>query len=81
MKADILLFDGSFYSKDEISNQEFVPHPPMIETMDTFSEYSGEFYFTHFNHTDPILRKNSSEFKNVQGMNFLVATENQIIEI
>ena len=60
--------DGTFYSNSELSNRNIddVPHPLIKETIKTISkltiEEKSKIYFTHINHTNPILNKRSTEF-------------------
>jgi len=65
---DYLLLDGTFYSNSELSNRNIadVPHPLIKETIKKISklnyEEKSKIYFTHINHTNPILDKRSKEF-------------------
>jgi len=78
--VDIAFIDGTFYSKDDIPHMDKVPHPPIIETMGNFHRTSTEIYFTHFNHTNPILPLESLERKNVLEKGFKIAEEELLIE-
>lgn len=70
-KTDFLILDGTFYSKEELMKFrgrkiEEVPHPPIKETLKKIDNgilelNDSEVCFTHFNHTNSILRPN---FKN-----------------
>lgn len=81
MEADICLLDGTFYSKEEIENMgrdyKEIPHPVMTETMDRLQDLvkDTEIYFTHFNHSNPVIDSDSSCFKLVNQRGFLVAEE------
>ncbi|OLS18457.1 MAG: Coenzyme PQQ synthesis protein B [Candidatus Heimdallarchaeota archaeon LC_3] len=73
---ELILFDGSFFSKNEINRQENVPHPPIKETIELFGpDFHRNFYFTHFNHTNPVLNPLSSEFAFVLSSGYKIATE------
>lgn len=76
-KADIALIDGTFWSDDEIGRFEEVPHPPIRRSLDQFSDLETKIYFTHMNHTNPVLREDSEERKKVQENGFHVAEQGQ----
>lgn len=71
-EADIAIIDGTFWSKDELDRYEEVPHPTIQNSMEKFSDLETEIYFTHFNHTNPVLRDDSDERKELEerGFNF-----------
>jgi len=70
-KTDFLILDGTFYSKEELMKfrgrkVEDVPHPTIKDTFRKFENgflkrNNSKVYFTHFNHTNPVLR---TAFKN-----------------
>ena len=80
-KTDFLILDGTFYSKEEL--MEFrgrkladVPHPPIKETLEKIDNgilklNDSEVYFTHFNHTNSILRPNFKNEITRKNINFL----------
>ncbi|MGE8203808.1 MBL fold metallo-hydrolase [Heyndrickxia sp. NPDC080065] len=80
-KADICLLDGTFYSVKEIENMgrnyKEIPHPVMTETMDRLQDLVEEtdIYFTHFNHSNPVIDSENSYFKQVEERGFRVAVE------
>ncbi|MGE0567594.1 MAG: MBL fold metallo-hydrolase [Bacteroidia bacterium] len=59
--VDYAFIDATFMSMIELKNRNIkeVPHPLISETMDLFknesSETKSKIYFTHFNHTNPVL--------------------------
>ena len=80
--SDVVLFDGSYYSKNEISRQKYVPHPPIQETLEKLgAQPPNKFYFTHLNHTNPVNNPQSKEVKCINKLNYHIATENQLIEL
>jgi len=79
--VDIALLDGTFYTKDEISRYKDIPHPPIIETIDLFKDSETEIYFTHFNHSNPIVRPKGEEWNYVIKKGFKIAYDRLIIEI
>ena len=84
-QSDIAIVDGTFFNKDELPerNIEEIPHPLMVESMQVFKNLSAKnkIYFTHFNHTNPVLSPESVESKTVLENGFLIAQEKQIIEL
>ena len=84
---DILFIDGTFYTKDEIENRDInkIPHPAILDTMNNFSSLSSynkeKIYFTHFNHTNHILKNDKQAYNNVLENGFRIAEEGQIFNI
>lgn len=68
-KVDYAFIDGTFYDAKEINNRNIaeIPHPFVIESMELFKSLSktekDKIYFIHFNHTNPLLDKESIESK------------------
>ncbi|MDH3628503.1 MAG: MBL fold metallo-hydrolase [Acidobacteriota bacterium] len=59
--VDVAILDGTFYSYDELPGRDVgsVGHPLISESIDRFSAMKGqrgEIYFTHFNHSNPVLQ-------------------------
>ncbi len=81
---DIAFLDGSFYQNGEISGRDMsnIPHPFITESMETFKalEVSEKLKinFIHFNHTNPVLQKESDAFQTVIKNGFQIAEEGQI---
>jgi pyrroloquinoline quinone biosynthesis protein B len=83
---DYLLLDGTFYKDGEISRpMSEVPHPFVSETMELLADLSendkNKVHFIHLNHTNPLLNRNSGEYKNVVSKGFKVANIGQIITL
>ena len=78
-KVDFAFLDGTFYDSNEINNRDIseIPHPFIIESLDLFKTLSkaekDKIYFIHLNHTNPVLNKNSKEYKSVISKGFNVA--------
>jgi pyrroloquinoline quinone biosynthesis protein B len=55
--ADVALVDGTFYDAGELPNREarLVPHPLVRDSVRTLAGARGEVWFTHLNHTNPLL--------------------------
>ncbi len=80
-EADIAIIDGTFWSRDEIDRYEDVPHPPIKETMEKMRDFDTDIYFTHLNHTNPALRENSDERKQMEEQGFGIVEQGQVFEI
>lgn len=86
-KVDLALLDGTFYKNGELPgrNMSEVPHPFVEESLQKFSSLSSaaksKIVFIHFNHTNPLLKKESAEKKKVKADGFGVAEEGMIIEL
>lgn len=80
-RASLVIFDGTFYEKNDIMRQNNVPHPPVLEVMSIYKKPENQkFYFTHFNHTNPALF--SDKIKNkVASMNFHIACDFDCIDL
>lgn len=80
--ANKVLFDGTFFEKTELMRQNEVPHPPISETIKIFGEQSpNKFYFIHLNHSNPVLNKESKEYKQLQSLHYIIPEEFQEIII
>ena len=84
---DVIFLDGTFYSKNEITNRNIndIPHPEIIQTMSLLSDLNYEdkkkIYFTHLNHTNPTIIQKSKEYLNVLNKGFQFAKERQIVKM
>jgi pyrroloquinoline quinone biosynthesis protein B len=85
--VDYAFLDGTFYQNGEIPGRDMslIPHPFMEESMLIFDSLSEEekskIYFIHFNHTNPVLQKESEARNEVEKRGFHVAREGQIFEL
>ncbi|WP_057760801.1 MBL fold metallo-hydrolase [Cytobacillus praedii] len=79
--ADICFLDGTFYSQKEIANigRDFqqIPHPLITETMELLQDLVEEtnIYFTHLNHSNPVLHKDGLLRKQIEAKGFFIADE------
>lgn len=80
--AEKVVFDGTFYSEDELPRQKDVPHPPMMTTA-TILGYQDpkKFYFTHLNHSNPAVNSRSQEAKALEKMNYGIAFDNMVLTL
>lgn len=79
-KVDIAVIDGSFFSKKELPRFKKVPHPPICESIELLRNISTKIYFTHFNHTNPVLYK-SKERILVEHSGFHLAFDKMTLKI
>jgi pyrroloquinoline quinone biosynthesis protein B len=68
---DYALLDGTFYSGKELPGRDMtkVPHPTIEHSLSFFKgfpELHADIFFTHFNHTNPVLIPGSVEAENVK---------------
>jgi pyrroloquinoline quinone biosynthesis protein B len=80
-EADIAIIDGTFWNEEEIDRYHEVPHPVMKETMHLTEDWNTEIVFTHLNHTNPALRPDSEERKELEERGFKVAERGMEFEI
>ena len=87
MKVDYALIDATFYNSKEINYRDIseIPHPFVIESMELFDELDtkekNKIYFIHLNHTNPLLDKNSDEYKFVRSKGYNIAEEGIKLEL
>lgn len=85
--VDYAFLDGTFYQNGEIPGRDMslIPHPFMEESMAHFDALSKEekskVYFIHFNHTNPVLQKESKAREEVKKRGFQIAREGQFFEL
>tara|TARA_B100000902_G_C27320019_1_gene923768 strand:- start:4646 stop:5515 length:870 start_codon:yes stop_codon:yes gene_type:complete len=85
-KVDYAFLDATFYQNGELErDMSEIPHPFVSESMNLFSTLNDndkkKIHFIHFNHTNPLLLKNSKEQKEVRKLGFKIAEEGQIISL
>ena len=79
--VDYALLDGSFYQNGEIPGRDMseIPHPFIEESMELFASLSpnekAKIFFTHFNHTNPVLNQQSTAYRTVIGNGFNICYE------
>jgi pyrroloquinoline quinone biosynthesis protein B len=84
-QCDYLLLDGTFYKDGELPgrNMTEIPHPFVQESMEFFEKLNAgekrKIWFIHFNHTNPLVRKESADCKEVRNRGFNVATQGLVL--
>lgn len=85
--CSLAFIDGTFYKDGELVGRSMkeVPHPFVKESMDLFKSLKislkNKIYFIHFNHTNPLLIKNSKEKHEVLLKNFRIADEGVLYSV
>lgn len=76
--ADVSLVDGTFFHRKELPHRDIleVKHPFVSETIKRLDGARGKVYFTHLNHTNPLLDAESPE-RHAMPAGFSVAIEGQ----
>lgn len=84
-QVDYALLDGSFFKNGEIPGRDMseIPHPFVEESMKLFEKLSeadkAKVHFIHFNHTNPLIFKESPEYSQVLERGFNIASDGQLI--
>lgn len=79
--VDLALIDGTFFQNGELPNRDMseVPHPFVEESIRQFAQLSVKdrykICFIHFNHTNPLIKKQSPEKTKLKKLGFRVAEE------
>ena len=84
--VDYALIDGTFYDENELErDMSKIPHTFVCESMELFKNLSNKeknkIFFTHLNHTNPLLIKNSIQQKEVIDKGFNIAQEKMILKL
>jgi len=84
---DILLLDGTFYSKEEVKHRDInkIPHPSILESMTILDSLTKnerkKIFFTHLNHTNKALDSDSKEYKNIITSGYNILNDKQIFNL
>lgn len=76
---DYALIDATFYADGEIPGRSMadIPHPFVVESMALFADAAAEdkakIHFIHMNHTNPLLKPDSQQSKDVEKAGFNIA--------
>jgi pyrroloquinoline quinone biosynthesis protein B len=87
--SDVLLFDGTFWSDDELirvqgkgETAHQMGHIPVQESMHSLKDLKiGRKIFIHLNNTNPILNEQSAEHQAVRQAGWEVAEDNWQLEL
>ncbi len=85
--VDYALIDASFFKDGELPNRNMaeVPHPFVVETMHLFEDLAAiqrdKIIFIHFNHTNPLLNRQSEAFRLVTNAGYRVAEPGMMLSL
>ena len=86
-KVDYAFIDATFFDGNELNNRDIstIPHPFVIESMELFKNLATaekkKIYFIHFNHTNPVINKNSKQAKIVLANGFNIAHIHDVFKL
>lgn len=86
-EVDVALLDGTFFADGEIPGRAMaeIPHPFIKESMALFQnlplQERQKVVFIHFNHTNPVVDRESSATKEVRALGMSIADEMQKLEL
>ena len=86
-QVDYALIDATFYDSEEVNYRDLseIPHPFVVESMELFDSISNEekkkIFFIHLNHTNPLLNKDSDQYKFVKSQGYNVAKEGMKLKL
>ena len=81
--VDFALLDGTFFSADELPGRrvEEIGHPLIDQSMDLLQELVDnqdlQVYFTHLNHSNPVLDRDGQVRRSVESRGFRILDEGQ----
>lgn len=86
-EVDYAFLDATFYDGIEIDSRDIseIPHPFVIESMELFKDLpsteKSKIHFIHFNHTNPLLNRESKAYKKVVDNGFKVAAYYDLLSL
>lgn len=86
-KVDYAFLDATFFDGEEINNRDIaeIPHPFVVESMALFQSLTPsekeKIYFIHFNHTNPLLNKESKAYQKVGAEGYHIASFKETIRL
>lgn len=86
-EVDYAFLDGTFFRNGELKNRDMsqIPHPFVSESVELFSSLPvadrQKIYFIHFNHTNPLIRRDREAIEFVKAHQMNVAEEGMVIKL
>ncbi|MEE2859042.1 MAG: MBL fold metallo-hydrolase [Candidatus Neomarinimicrobiota bacterium] len=83
---DVAILDGTFYDGNELEDRkiEDIPHPCIKDSLKIFSLLEvvdrKKVYFTHLNHTNPVIQSSSSERLELLSHGYNVAEDGMVFK-
>ncbi|OGS70185.1 MAG: hypothetical protein A2Y96_02850 [Firmicutes bacterium RBG_13_65_8] len=84
--SDAALLDGTFFDRSELLDRRGrdaseVPHPPIRDTLDLLGPLAAKVFFTHLNHTNPVLDGSSPQARAVLATGARIAADGMRIQL
>jgi pyrroloquinoline quinone biosynthesis protein B len=79
--VDVALLDGTFWNENEIDRVEEVPHPTVESSIAALDDVSTDVFFTHLNHTNPLLDPDSDARETLESTGFRIAERGHTFEL
>jgi len=86
-KVDFAFIDATLFDNKELPNRDMseIPHPFVVESMELLKDLApsekNKVYFIHFNHSNPLLKVKSEEYKEVLSNGYNISRQYDIIEL
>ena len=86
-QVDYAIIDATFYDSKEVNYRDIseIPHPFVTESMDLFDSINikekNKIFFIHLNHTNPLINKQSDQYKLVRSKGYNVAEEGMKLKL
>ena len=86
-QVDYAIIDATFFDSKEVNYRDIseIPHPFVTESMDLFDSIDikekNKIYFIHLNHTNPLINKESDQYKLVRSKGYNVAEEGMKLKL
>jgi pyrroloquinoline quinone biosynthesis protein B len=79
--VDVAFLDGTFWDRPTSPN---VPHPPVVETLERLGDLARggkRVSFTHLNHSNPLVDRESAESQSLLRLGFGIAAEGERVRL
>ncbi len=82
-EVDYAFLDATFYDGEELGGRDMsqIPHPSVLESIKTLehldAKQKAKVHFIHFNHTNPLLSKESKQFITTEKSGYRIAQFDQ----
>ncbi|MFC1724921.1 MBL fold metallo-hydrolase [candidate division KSB1 bacterium] len=86
-KVDFAVLDGTFFANGELPGRDMskIPHPTVMSTIkllkNVINNGKTKVYFTHLNHSNPLVMPESKETFSLLNEGFFVAREGMLFEL
>lgn len=80
-EADIAIINGCFWTPEELGRTGELSQPMIKNMIDVLEEVDTDVYFTHLNHTNPVLREESEEREELEERGFGIVEKGMTFDI